>query len=78
METRRQGRALMTALCLFIGIVLIVQLWLLSAAVDALLAGDDAVLVPATLASFALLAVNAGLLAYGISFDRRIARVPRG
>lgn len=78
METRRQGRALMTALCLFIGIVLIVQLWLLSAAVDALLAGDDAVLLPATLASFALLGVNAGLLAYGISFDRRIKHVPRG
>ena len=78
METRQQGRALMTALSLFIGIVLIVQLWLLSAAVDALLSGDDAVLLPATIASVALLAVNAGLLAYGISFDRRIARRPRG
>ena len=78
METRRQGRALLTALCLFIGIVLVVQLWLLSAAVDALLGGDDAVLVPATLASLALVAVNAGLLAYGLAFDRRVRRVPRG
>jgi hypothetical protein len=78
METRQQGRALMTALCLFIGIVLVVQLWLLSAAVDALLSGDDSVLLPATLASFALLAVNGGLLAYGVSFDRRIRRVRRG
>ncbi|HEX8953946.1 MAG TPA: DUF6755 family protein [Polyangia bacterium] len=78
METRQQGRALMSALCLFIGIVLVVQLWLLSAAVDAFLSGDAAVLVPATIASVALLAVNGGLLAYGISFDRRIRRVPRG
>jgi len=78
METRQQGRALMTALCLFIGIVLIVQLWLLSAAVDALLSDDRAVLVPAALASLALLAVNAGLLAYGIAFDRRLRREPRG
>lgn len=78
METRQQGRALMSALCLFIGIVLVVQLWLLSAAVDALLSGDNGVLLPATLASFALLGVNGGLLAYGVSFDRRISRVPRG
>jgi hypothetical protein len=78
METRRQGKALMTALCLFIGIVVIVQLWLLSAAVDALLSGNTTVLVPATLASLALLAVNFGLLMYGVTFDRRIRGGSRG
>ena len=78
METRPQGRALMSALCLFIGIVVVVQLWLLSAAVDALLGGHTAVLTPAAIASFALLLANVGLLTYGISFDRRIRRVPRG
>lgn len=78
METRHQGKALMTALCLFIGIIVIVQLWLLSAAVDALLSGNTTVLVPATLASLALFAVNFGLLMYGVSFDRRIGGGSRG
>ncbi|MGZ3405277.1 MAG: DUF6755 family protein [Polyangia bacterium] len=77
METRLQGRALMSALCLFIGIVVVVQLWLLSAAVDALLGGETAVLTPAAIASAALLLVNGGLLWYGVSFDRRLPRVPR-
>ena len=77
METRRQGRALMSALCLFIGIVVVVQLWLLSAAVDALLGGHTTVLIPAAIASAALLVVNAGLLGYGLAFDRRVRREPR-
>jgi hypothetical protein len=78
METRTQGGALMAALCLFIGIVVVIQLWLLSAAVDALLGGNQAVLWPAALASLFLLAVNVGLLLFAVSYDRRLARVPRG
>jgi hypothetical protein len=78
METRTQGGALMAALCLFIGTVLVIQLWLLSAAVDALLGGDDAVLWPAALASLFLLLLNIGLLLFALSYDRRLARASRG
>lgn len=78
METRTQGGPLMSALCLFIGIVVVIQLWLLSAAVDALLGGDLGVLWPAALASLFLLAVNVGLLVYAFSYDRRLRRVSRG
>ncbi len=78
METRTQEGALMAALCLFIGVVLVIQLWLLSAAVDALLGGDVGVLWPAALASLVLLLLNVGLLLLAVSYDRRLARVPRG
>lgn len=74
METRQQGTSLLTALCLLIGIVVVVQLWLVSAALDALLGGETAILVPAAIASAALAVLNAGLLSYGLAFDRRLGR----
>ena len=74
MDTRRQGVTLMTAICLLIGIVVVIQLWLVSAAVDALLSDDLGVLVPSALVSAALFAVNAGLLAYVFAFDERVRR----
>ena len=64
----------MTGICLCIGIVVIIQLWLVSAAVDALLSDDLAVLVPSALVSAALLAVNAALLGYVYAFDERVRR----
>lgn len=75
METRRQGATLMTAICLLIGVLVVIQLWLLSAAVDALLSADLGVLVPSALVSAALCAVNAGLLGYVFSFDERVRRI---
>lgn len=74
METRKQGLALITALCLLIGVVLIIQLWLVAAALDALLSEDLGVLIPSTLVSGALFAVNAALLWYAWSFDERVRR----
>lgn len=71
METRRQGLSLLTALCLLIGVLLIIQLWLVSAALDALLSGDLGVLVPSAIVSAALAAANAGLLLYVLAFNRR-------
>jgi hypothetical protein len=74
METRRQGLTLITALCLLIGVVVVIQLWLMAAAVDALLSEDRAVLLPSALVSAALLALNGGLLWYVLSFDERVRR----
>jgi hypothetical protein len=73
-ETRRQGLGLITALCLLIGVVLIIQLWLVSAALDALLGGDNSVLVPSAIVSLALFLLDAGLLWYVLAFDRRVRR----
>ncbi len=72
MATRKQGTALSTALCLLIGTVVVIQLWLVAGSLDALLSGDDEVLIPAALVSAGLLLLNAGLLAYGLAFDARL------
>ena len=74
METRRQGLTLLTALCLLMGVLLIIQLWLVAAALDALLSGDTGVRVPSAVVSAALLAVNAGRLGYALAFDERMRR----
>jgi Family of unknown function (DUF6755) len=72
METRRQGLTLITAVSVFIGVVVVIQLWLLAAAVDALLGDQRGVLLPSALVSAGLLALNGGLLWYVLSFDRRV------
>ena len=75
METARQGTTLFTAICLLIATLVISQLWLLSAALDAALSGEVRFAVPASIASAALFAINAGLLWYVFDFDRRRRRV---
>ena len=72
METHRQGTSLFTAILFLIGTIVIVQLWLLAAAVDALLQHDLGVLTPVAVASLVLLASNALLLRYGLRFDARL------
>ena len=52
---------LMAILCIVITIV-VLQLWLLTATMDAFLRGDASVLVPAAIASLVCLALNVGLL----------------
>jgi hypothetical protein len=74
MATRKQGTALATALCLFIGTVVVIQLWLVAGSLDAWLSGEEEVLVPAALTSAALLLLNTGLLAYELTFDARLRR----
>lgn len=59
----RQQRAPIVAaiLCIVITIV-VMQLWLLTATMDAFLRRDASVLIPAAIASIACLALNVGLL----------------
>ena len=77
METRRQGLPLFTFIGMLVAIVVLVQLWLLSAAIDALLGGDSGVLGPAAVASLVLFVLNVGLLWHVLSFDERVRRVER-
>jgi hypothetical protein len=65
----------MTAICAFIAVLLIIQIWLVSAALEALLSNDRAVLLPAALASFALFAINGGLLLHAVRFDDGLRKV---
>ena len=50
-------------LCLVL-ILVVLQLWLLMATMNAYLGGDDAVVWPAAIASLACLGLNVGLLRY--------------
>jgi len=74
-ETRKQGTTLFTAIAVLIGILVVIQLWLVAAALEALLSGNRGALLPAAVASFVLLGVNAGLLLYIVRFDERIRRL---
>jgi hypothetical protein len=73
-ETRGQGLPLFTGICFLIGTLVVVQLWLLGAALEAARSGMPHVLLPATLASLVLFLLNAGLLWYVVDFDRRLRR----
>jgi hypothetical protein len=56
--------------CLVVTLV-VLQLWLLTATMDAHLGGDDSVALPAAGASIACLVLNLGLLRYVFRLDRR-------
>jgi hypothetical protein len=78
-ETRQQGSTLFAAVLVLIATLVVIQLWLLAAAVEALLSHAFGVLVPTALASAGLCAFAAGLLWYVRSFDARLREWgPRG
>ena len=72
METRQQGTILFSAVLVLIALLVVIQLWLVAAALDALLARHVAVLVPTAVASLVLFVLNGGLLWYVVSFDARL------
>jgi hypothetical protein len=72
METRQQGATLFSAILVLIAILVVIQLWLVASALDALLARHVAVLVPTAVASIVLFVLNGGLLWYVVSFDARL------
>ncbi len=79
METREQGSTLFAAVLVLIATLVVIQLWLVAAALDALQSREIAVLVPAALASAVLFAASGGLLWYVVSFDDRLRHWgPRG
>lgn len=79
METRQQGSTLFSAILVLIATLVVIQLWLVAAALDALLARQTAVLMPTALAAGGLFALSAALLWWVVSFDRRLREWgPRG
>jgi Family of unknown function (DUF6755) len=79
METRQQGSTLFSAVLVLIAILVVIQLWLIAAALDALLARELGVLVPTAIASTVLFLLSGGLIWYVVSFDARLRQWgPRG
>lgn len=62
--TRMQRLAIVYGVICFVLILLVLQLWLLTATLDAYLGGDDSLIWPALGASAACLLLDLGLLRY--------------
>ena len=67
---RSQRLTIVTGILSIVLILVVLQLWLLTATMNAYLGGHVAILLPAALASVVCLALNAGLLRYLYALDR--------
>ena len=70
MSLRTQGTTLFTAILILVATNVVLQLWLLTFSMEALLRGHYGTLIPAAVASTLLLFLNGFLLRYVINFDR--------
>ena len=61
---RSQRATIVTGILAIVIIIIILQLWLFTATMNAFLGGDTSILLPAALASLVCLGLNAGLLWY--------------
>ena len=68
--TREQRTTVVDGILCLELILVVLQLWLLMATMNAFLGEDDAVVWPATLASLACLGLNLGLLRYLYGIER--------
>ena len=62
--SRGQRTPIVQGMLVFVLILVVLQLWLLTATMNAYLGGDDGVVWPAALASLCCFLLNAGLLRY--------------
>lgn len=62
--TRAQRTTVVSGVLCFVLILVVLQLWLLTATMNAFLGGDDSVVWPALAASAGCLVLNLGLLRY--------------
>jgi hypothetical protein len=68
--SREQRATIISGMVFFVLIVVVLQLWLLTATMNAWLGGDDSLVWPAAMASALCLALNAGLLRYLVRMER--------
>jgi hypothetical protein len=68
---RSQRLTIVAGILCFVLVLVVLQLWLLTATMESFLGGGDAIVVPAALASTACFALNFGLLHF---FLRKLER----
>lgn len=68
--TREQRTSIVQGMLAFVLILLILQLWLLTATMNAWLGGDETILWPAALVSLFCFLLNLGLLRYLYRMER--------
>ena len=72
--SRHQKMTIVFGILSIVAMIVVLQLWLLTATMNAWLGGDDSIVWPGALASAAGLALNVGLL----GFLRRMERTRKG
>jgi divalent metal cation (Fe/Co/Zn/Cd) transporter len=68
--SREQRLTIVHGMLVFVLIVVVLQLWLLTATMNAWLGGDDSIVWPAAAVSAACLALNTGLFRYLVRIER--------
>jgi uncharacterized protein DUF6755 len=68
--TRRQRMIVLSGMLSFVLMLVVLQLWLLTATMNAYLGGEEQVIWPAALGSTGCFLLNAGLLRYLYFLDR--------
>ncbi|WP_437645941.1 DUF6755 family protein [Sorangium sp. So ce362] len=66
---RAQRMTIINGMLVFVILIVVLQLWLLTATVNATLGGDTTVALPAALVSLLCLGLNIGLLRYLVRFE---------
>ncbi|MFZ2491772.1 MAG: DUF6755 family protein [Thermoanaerobaculia bacterium] len=69
--SRQQKATIVYGILAIVLMIVILQLWLLTATMNAYLAGQEGVILPALLASVVCFGLNAGLLWYLYGLERR-------
>lgn len=68
--TRQQRTTIVHGMLAFVLVLVVLQLWLLTATMNAYLGGDESVIWPAAAGSLGCLLLNVGLLRYLYYIDR--------
>jgi hypothetical protein len=69
--SRHQKMTIVFGILSIVIMIVVLQLWLLTATMNAFLAGQERVIVPAAIASILCFVLNAGLLSYIDKMERR-------
>ncbi len=69
--SRQQKTTIIFGILSIVIVMVVLQLWLLTATMNAFLAGQERVIVPAAIASIICFALNLGLLSYIYRMERR-------
>lgn len=67
--SRQQKTTIVFGILSIVVVIVVLQLWLLTATMNAFLGGEERVIVPAAIASIVCFALNAGLLRYLYSLE---------
>lgn len=69
--SRQQKTTIVFGILSLVLMTVVLQLWLLTATMNAFLAGQERVVIPAAIASMVCFALNLGLLSYIYRMERR-------